>query len=72
MSVTTAFALLKLVLELGTFLARRAERLDIEKALKNELLNLQNKRVDDARNAHDDVMSGRVSVDPDTDPNRRD
>lgn len=67
----TALAILRLLLELAAFFARQAERRDIEKALKNEIENLHSAKVDDAAHARDDVLSGRVPVDPD-DPNRRD
>lgn len=67
----TALAILRLLLELAAFFARQAERRDIEKALKNEIENLHSAKVDDAARARDDVLSGRVPVDPD-DPNRRD
>ena len=67
----TTLAILRLLLELAAFFARQAERRDIEKALKNEIENLHRHKVDAAADARDDVLSGRVPVDPD-DPNRRD
>jgi hypothetical protein len=63
--------LLGLVLHLAAYLARRADRLDIEKKVLNDLENLHEKRVDDAVRARGDVLAGRVQLDPD-DPNRRD
>jgi|GEM_PF-4397018 len=71
MNVTSALAVLKLLLTLAAYFAKRAERQDIEKAVLNELENLHKKRVDAAVAARDDVLAGRVPVDPD-DPNRRD
>ena len=67
----TALAILKIVLQLAAYLARRADRRDIEKAVLSELENLHGKRVDAAAAARDDVISGRVPADHD-DPNRRD
>lgn len=71
MNVTSALAVLKLLLTLAAYFAKRAERQDIEKAVLNELENLHKKRVDAAVAARDDVLAGRVPVDP-GDPNRRD
>jgi hypothetical protein len=62
---------LKLILQLAGFIARRAERLDVEKAVLNELEVLHGKRVDAAVAARDDVLAGRVPVDP-ADKHRRD
>ncbi|EUB95867.1 hypothetical protein PMI07_002355 [Rhizobium sp. CF080] len=67
----TWLAALKLILQLAAYFARRAERIDIEKAVLNELENLHHKRVDAAVAASDDVRAGRVPVDP-NDPYRRD
>jgi hypothetical protein len=64
-------AILKAVLQLAVFISRLAERKEIEKALLNEIENLHHDRVKDARNARDDVMSGKLPDDP-RDPNRRD
>ncbi|MCV0395495.1 MAG: hypothetical protein K5872_22365 [Rhizobiaceae bacterium] len=61
----------KLLLELAVFAARRAEKRDIEKAVLDELQILNRERVDRAQRARDDVLAGRVPVDP-HDPNRRD
>lgn len=65
------FSLLQLALTLAVWFARRAERRDIEKALVAQLELSHGKRVDAAADARDDVLSGRVPVDP-NDPNRRD
>lgn len=62
---------LKLLLKLAAFFARRADKLEIERNLTNELLILQGKRVEAAGTARDDVLSGRVPPSPD-DPYRRD
>jgi hypothetical protein len=62
---------LKLILQLANFIARRAERLDIEKAVLNELEVIHGKRVDAAVAARDDVLAGRAPVDP-ADKYRRD
>lgn len=67
----TWLSALKLILQLAAYFARRAERIDIEKAVLNELENLHGKRVDAAVAAGDDVRAGRVPVDP-NDPYRRD
>jgi hypothetical protein len=67
----TWLAALKLVLQLASYIARRAERRDIEKAVLNELEVLHGKRVDAAVSARDDVLAGRVPVDP-ADKYRRD
>lgn len=67
----SALTILKLLLQLSAYFARRAERRDIEKAVLNELENLHGKRVDAAVDARDDVLAGRVPGDPD-DPYRRD
>jgi hypothetical protein len=64
-------SLLKIVLQLASFVARRAERLDIEKAVLNELENAHGKRVDAAVAARDDVLAGGVQPDA-NDPYRRD
>lgn len=60
----TWLSALKLILQLAAFFARRAERIDIEKAVLNELQVLHSKRVDAAVAASDDVRAGRVPVDP--------
>lgn len=67
----TWLSALKLVLQLAAFIARRAERADIEKGVLNELENTHRKRVDAAVSAGDAVRSGSVQPDP-TDPHRRD
>ena len=67
----TWLAILHLVLQLAAFIARRAERRDIEKALTNALELSHKSRVDDAAAARDDVLSGRVQPN-DNDPHRRD
>lgn len=71
MSVSSALAVLKLLLTLAAYFAKRAERQDIEKAVLNDLELLHKKRVDAAVAAGDDVRSGRVPVDP-NDEYRRD
>lgn len=63
--------ILKLVLQLVAFIARQAEKREIETAALAQLESLSNERVKDAAAARDDVLSGRVPADPD-DPNRRD
>lgn len=68
MSILTIITLL---LKLAAWLARRAERADIERAVLNSLEVSHGKRVEDAAAARDDVLSGRVQPDPD-DPYRRD
>jgi len=67
----TWLALLKVGLQLVAWIARQAERTQIETAVLSELENLNNDRVKDAAAARDDVQSGRVPVDP-NDPNLRD
>lgn len=67
----TWLAIFKLLLELAVFAARRAEKRDIEKAVLDELQILHAERVERAARARDDVLAGRVPVDPD-DPYRRD
>lgn len=62
---------ISLLLQLAAFIARRAERYDIEKAVLNDLKLLQADRVDAAAAARDDVLSDRVQPD-DNDPYRRD
>lgn len=59
------------VLQLAAYLARQADKRDTEKAVLNELQILQGKRVAAAVDARDDVLSGRVPVDP-ADKYRRD
>jgi hypothetical protein len=71
MSLATIIACFKLFLELAAFFARRVERKEIEEALLNELQIEHKKRVDVAATARDDVLAGRVPIDP-ADPNRRD
>lgn len=63
--------IIQLLLQLAAFLARRAERADIERAAYDALELSHKERVDRAADARDDVLSGRVPVDPD-DPYRRD
>lgn len=63
--------ILKYALQIVAYLARRSERLDVEKAVLNELEILQGKRVERAASARDDVVSGRV-YDDDNDPYNRD
>ena len=67
----TWLVILKYVLQFAAYVAKMSERRDIEKAVLNEVENIHGKRVDKAVAAHDDVIGGRVPVDPD-DPYRRD
>lgn len=67
----TWLAILKIALQLVAFIARQADKREIEKNVLNELENINNDRVKDAAAARDDVISGRVPADP-NDPNRRD
>lgn len=62
--------LLKYALQFAAYFARRAERREVEKSILNEIENLHDQRLDRARSARDDVMSGRVP-DDDNDPNLR-
>lgn len=62
---------LTLILQLAAYIARRAERYDVEKAVLNDLKLLQAERVDAAAAARDDVVNNRVHPD-DNDPYRRD
>jgi hypothetical protein len=71
MTVSTALAILKLLLSLAAYIARRAEQTEIETALLAQLENLHGKRVDKAVAARDAVLAGELQPDPD-DPNRRD
>lgn len=66
----TWLVILKIALQLVAFIARQADKAQIESAVLAELENLNNDRVKDAATARDDVESGRVPIDPD-DPNRR-
>jgi len=59
------------LLQFVAWVARRADKLDTEKAVLNELELLQAERVKDAQGARDDVTSGRVQPD-DNDPYKRD
>lgn len=67
----TWLSLLAALLKLVAYVARRAEKIETERAVLNELEILQATRVRAADTARDDVISGRVPVDPE-DPNRRD
>jgi hypothetical protein len=67
----TWLAIFKLLLELAVFAARRAEKKDVEKAVLDEIRILHQERVERARRARDDVLSGRLQPDDD-DPHRRD
>lgn len=71
MNAGTALAILKLLLSLAVFFARRAEKREIEGNLTNAIQDLQAARADRAVDARDDVLSGRLPPDKD-DPNRRD
>lgn len=64
-------SILTILLQLVAYVARQADKKDIEKAVTNELEILQGTRVRAANSARDDVVSGRVPIDP-ADPNRRD
>ena len=63
--------LLTAALQLAAWIAKRADKLETEGALLNELGILQGERAKAAYNARADVISGRVQPNP-TDPNRRD
>lgn len=63
--------IISMLLQLAVFISRRADRKDIEESLTNAIDLAQGKRIAAAKAASDDVMSGRVPVDP-KDPNRRD
>lgn len=67
----TWLVVLKLLLQLVAYVARQAEKREIESNVLSQLENLNNERVKDAAAARDDVLSGRVPIDP-NDPNRRD
>lgn len=67
----TWLSLLAVLLKLVAYVARRAEKIEIERAVLNELEILQTTRVRAADTARDDIISGRVPEQPD-DPNRRD
>jgi hypothetical protein len=67
----TWLAVLKAVLQLAAYIARRAERSDIEMAVLAQLENAHGKRVDKAVAARDAVLAGELHPDP-ADPNRRD
>ena len=67
----SALSILTVLLKLAAFFARRAERLDIEKAVLNEIESIHSKRVDRAVSARDDVNAGRVPDDK-PDPFQRD
>lgn len=67
----TWLSVLNALLQLAAYAARRADKLDSEKAVLNELQILQGQRADAAVTARNDVLAGRVPVD-EHDPNRRD
>lgn len=67
----TWLSLLTVLLQLVAYVARQADKREIEEAVTNELEILQGKRVRAASDARDDVISRRVPIDP-QDPNRRD
>jgi hypothetical protein len=67
----TWLQILTAALQLVAYIARRAERIDVERALLNELEIVEGKRVRAAQAARDDVVSGRVP-EPSSDPYRRD
>ena len=67
----TWIAILQSILQLAVFFARLSDKRETEQAVLNELEILQGKRVREAAIARDDVIAGRVPIDPD-DPNRRD
>lgn len=66
----TWLTILKIALQLVAFIARQAEKAQIESAVLAELENMNNDRVKAAADARDSVMSGRLPIDP-NDPNRR-
>lgn len=63
--------LLVLVLKLAAWLSKRADQAQLEKALLDEIENINLHAVNRASRARDDVLSGRVQERPD-DPHRRD
>lgn len=67
----TWLSALKVLLQLAVFFARRADKLDTEKAILNELQVLHTNRVNAAVRARDDVLAGRMPIDP-ADKHRRD
>jgi len=64
-------ALLKLILTLAAWVARQVDKAASDKAFGDALILSHEDRVAGAAAARDDVVSGRVPVDP-NDPNRRD
>lgn len=66
-----ALVILKLILELAVYFARRAQREDLVESLTDEVEILNGTRVRKAAAARDDVLSGRVQPDP-KDPYQRD
>lgn len=67
----TWLAVLKYILQLAAYVARKSERKDVEQSLLNELEIVHGNRVRKASDARDNVLAGRVPVDP-NDPYRRD
>lgn len=61
---------LKIVLLLAAYLARRAERRDIEAAVRGQVERIHAKHVDEAAAARDRVTTG--SLPSDRNPNQRD
>ncbi|MCG6115124.1 MAG: hypothetical protein MEQ84_07980 [Mesorhizobium sp.] len=64
-------SILQLVLQLAAYIARQAERRDIERALTHEIEILQGKRLRAAVDARAAVLDGSVPADP-GDTRRRD
>ena len=63
--------ILKLLIQLAIWFAKRANKPLTAAALVQEIEIVQGKRIRKAADARDGVLSGRVQPDPD-DPNRRD
>ena len=71
MSIGAWLAVLKLLLELAAYAARKAGQYEIEKAVLYELDIALGKRTRAAADARDGVLSGRVPEQP-NDPHKRD
>lgn len=67
----TWLSVLKYLLQIAAFVAKKSEKADVEKAILNELEIINGNRVRRADDARNDVVSGRMPVDP-NDPFRRD
>lgn len=60
------------LLKLAAYAANKAEKREVEEAILNVLEGSFKDRVTGAAAARDDVLSGRVHIDRENDPNRRD